>query len=221
MRTAFFVGFSLIALGASANGQTLSPGEIKNLLDRVHQKRVALPNVQADFQEEKTSHFLNKKLLSTGKVWFQAPNKFRREMKGSAQSVAVSNGHDFWIFFPNSKSTQHFSLGKNSPVEAALSAMNTALNLENVESTYQINGNKVDHGYELQLVPRTSAGKRIFQRFDLRLSSDFFVQRTEMLKPNGDQIITTYSNQSRAAIASQTFEFTPPAGTTVSNPLGR
>jgi outer membrane lipoprotein-sorting protein len=221
MRTIFSACFSLIAVAASVNGQTLSLGEIKKLLARVHEKRVASPNVQADFQEEKASHFLDKPLISTGKVWFQAPNKFRREMKGSSQTVAVSNGHDFWIHFPNTKSTQHFRLGKNSPVDAALAAMNTALNLENVESTYQITGTKADGGYELQLLPRTPAGKRIFQRFNLRLSGDLFVQRTEMLKPNGDKVVTTYSNQSRTAIPAATFEFTPPPGTTISNPLGR
>ncbi len=210
---AFFASF--------AYGQSMSEPEIKRLLGRVHQNRVASPNVEADFQEEKASHFLNKPLVSTGKVWFHAPNKFRREMKGGSQTVAVSNGHDFWIYFPNKKSSQHFTLEKNSPVDAALSAMSAALNLENVESTYQINGAKVDHGYELQLVPRTPAGKRIFQQFSLRLSSDLFVQRTEMFKPNGDKIVTTYSNQSRAPIPAATFEFTPPPGTEITNPLGR
>ena len=221
MRTIFLAGFSLVALAMSGNGQTLTPGEIKKLLARVHEKRVASPNVQADFQEEKASHFLNKPLISTGKVWFQAPNKFRREMKGAAQTVAVSNGHDFWIYFPNTKSTQHFTLGKNSPVDAAISAMTTALNLENVESTFQISGAKADHGYELQLLPRGPSVKRIFQRFTLRLSNDLFVQRTEMLKPNGDKIVTIYSNQSRTPIPASTFEFAPPTGTEVTNPLGR
>ena len=142
-------------------------------------------------------------------------------MKGSTQSVAVSNGRDFWIYFPNRKSTEHFTLGKNSPVDAALSAMNTALNLENAENTFQITGAKADRAYELQLVPRSATAKRIFQRFDLRLSNDLLVERTEMLKPNGDKIVTTYSNQSRAKIPESTFEFTPPAGTGMSNPLGR
>lgn len=201
--------------------QSMSDGEIRKLVARFHQKLVASPNLQADFQEEKVSHFLNKPLLSTGKVWFQAPNKFRREMKGAAQTTAVSNGHDFWIFFPNRKSADHFTLGKNSPVDAALTAMITALNLENVENTYQIAGGKVDHGYELQLLPRTAATKRVFQHFNLRISGDLFVQQTEMLKPNGDRIVTTYSNQTRASIPSSTFEFTPPAGTQISTPLGR
>jgi outer membrane lipoprotein carrier protein len=221
MRSFLLAGLSLIALATSSHGQTLSPGEVKKLIARVHEKRVALPNVQADFQEEKVTHFLNKPVVSSGKVWFQAPNKFRREMKGSTQSVAVSNGHDFWIYFPNRKSTEHFTLGKNSPVDAALSAMNTALNLENAESAFQISGTKADRAYELQLVPRTSSAKRIFQRFDLRLSNDLLIERTEMLKPNGDKIVTTYSNQSRAKIPESTFEFTPPASTTTSTPLGR
>jgi outer membrane lipoprotein-sorting protein len=221
MRTVLLAAFSLVVFAGSADSQALSPGEIRRLLARVHEKRVASPNVQADFQEEKVSHFLNKPLLTTGKVWFQAPNKFRREMKGGSQTIAVSNGHDFWLYFPNTRSTQHFTLGKNSPVDAALSAMSTALNLENVESTFQISGTKVDRGYELQLLPRTPTAKRIFQRFDLRLSGDLFVQRTEMLKPNSDRIVTTYSNQTRVPIPAATFEFTPPSGTQGNSPLGR
>ena len=221
MRTLLPTCLSLIALAASANCQTLSPGETKKLLARFHEKLVASPNLEADFQEEKASHFLNKPMVSTGKVWFQTPNQFRREMKGAAQTVAVSNGRDFWIYFPSRKAAQHFTLGKNSPVDAAITAMMTALNLENVEGSYQVSASKVDGGYQLQLLPRAPAGKRLFQHFDLQISRELFVQRTEMVKPNGDRIVTAYSNQNRAAIPASTFEFTPPAGTSTSTPLGR
>jgi outer membrane lipoprotein-sorting protein len=63
--------------------------------------------------------------------------------------------------------------------------------------------------------------KRMFQKFDLRLNSDLVAERTEMTQPNGDHIVTTYSNQTRAAIPASTFEFTPPPGTAISTPLGR
>jgi outer membrane lipoprotein-sorting protein len=46
-------------------------------------------------------------------------------------------------------------------------------------------------------------------------------ERTEMTQPNGDQVMTTYSNQTRATIPASMFEFTPPAGTSISTPLGR
>ena len=42
-----------------------------------------------------------------------------------------------------------------------------------------------------------------------------------MLQPNGDRIVTVYTNQTRAPIPSSTFEFTPPPGTDVATPLGR
>jgi outer membrane lipoprotein-sorting protein len=93
--------------------------------------------------------------------------------------------------------------------------------LENVENAYQVSATKVDRRYELQLLPRTPAAKRLFQSFNLWISSDLLVQRTEMLKSNGDRIVTTYSNQTRRAIPAATFEFTPPPGTQISSPLGR
>jgi outer membrane lipoprotein-sorting protein len=63
--------------------------------------------------------------------------------------------------------------------------------------------------------------KRLFQKFDLRLNGDLLAERTEMIQPNGDRVVTIYSNQSRAAIPAATFEFTPPAGTEITSPLGR
>jgi outer membrane lipoprotein-sorting protein len=42
-----------------------------------------------------------------------------------------------------------------------------------------------------------------------------------MLLPNGDRIVTTYSNQTRAPIPASTFEFKPPQGTDVTTPLGQ
>ena len=135
--------------------------------------------------------------------------------------MTVSNGRDLWIYYPNFKSAEHYSLGKRSPVDAAIAAINTALNLENVEKTFQITGRKAATGYELQLLPRSPSMKRMFQKFDLRLNSDLVAARTEMTQPNGDRIVTIYSNQTRATIPASTFEFVPPAGTAVTTPLGR
>jgi outer membrane lipoprotein-sorting protein len=61
----------------------------------------------------------------------------------------------------------------------------------------------------------------MLQQFTIRLNEGLQVQRTDMLQPNGDRIVTTYSNESRAAIPASTFQFTPPEGTNVTTPLGR
>ena len=205
----------------SIHAQSLSPDETKGVLAKIRERRVAAPHVQADFREERVIHLMTRPIVSTGKVWFEPPNRFRREVRGSSPSITVSDGRQLWIYYPNFKSAEHYELGKRSPLDAALSAINTALNLENVENTFTITGARTEQSYELHLLPRSSSMKRIFQTFNLWLDRDYFVGRTEMSQPNGDRIVTVYSNPSRAPIPPSMFEFTPPQGTEVSNPLGK
>lgn len=212
----------VVAVAAAVSGAEPVPSaDIKTLLSAIRDKRASNPDVQADFREEKATHLMAQPITSTGHVWFEAPNKFRREISGRSPSITVSDGKQLWIYYPNFKSVEHYSLGKHSPVDAAIAAINTALNLDDAERTFQIAGAKAGDRYDLQLSPRSAAMKRIFQRFDIELNSDLLVRRTEMLQPNGDRVVTTYSNQSRASIPATTFQFTPPAGTEVSNPLGK
>jgi outer membrane lipoprotein carrier protein len=210
-----------VFLAPFASAEPLSPADLKALLARIREKRAAAPQVQSDFQEEKTVRMLNKPISTSGKIWFQAPNKFRREAKGNSPSITVSNGKDLWIYYPNFKSAEHYSLGKRSPLDAGIAAITASLNLENVEGTYHITGSKEADGSQLQLTPRNPSMKRFLQTFNIRMNNDLQVVRTEMVQPNGDRIVTTYSNETRAPIPASTFEFTPPAGTDVTTPLGR
>ncbi len=212
------VAFSL-PLGAWS--EPLSPHDVNALLDRIRAKRTAAPQVQADFNEEKTVHLMNKPISSSGRVWFAAPDKFRREAKGSAPSITVSDGQQLWIYYPKFKSAEHYSLGRHSPLDAGIAALTAALNLENVENSYHITTSKADNGYILQLVPRNPSLKRLLKTFTIEMNNDLQVERTEMLQPNGDHIVTVYSNESRAPISPETFEFTPPPGTNITTPLGR
>lgn len=213
--------FALTFVGLNANAQQLAEADIKNLLARIAERRASAPDVHADFQEQRTMRLMTKLIASSGKIWFHAPNKFRREVSGNSPSVTVSNGRDLWIYYPNFKSAEHYTLGKRSPADAAIAAINTALNLENVEKTFHISGSKIDNAYALELLPRSPSMKRMFQKFELRLNGDLIADRTEMTQPNGDRVVTIYSNQTRAAIPAATFEFTPPPGTQTTSPLGR
>ena len=224
MKKIFLATIAFIFMASLVKAEPLSPAEVKNLLARIRQERAAAPQVQADFQEEKTMRLMNKPIVSSGKVSFQMPNKFRREVKGSSPSVTVSDGQQLWIYYPNFKSAERYSLGKRSPLDSVIAAINTALNLENVEGSFHIAATKIDPpkaGYELDLTPRSPSMKRMFQKLKVQINDDLLLQRTEMLQPNGDRIVTVYSNQIRAPIPASTFEFTPPPGTEVSSPLGR
>ena len=201
--------------------EPVSPADLKTLLSRIREKRAAAPQIQADFQEEKNVKMLNKPIVSSGRLWFQSPNKFRREAKGNSPSITVSNGQQLWIYYPKFKSAERYELGKRSPLDAGISAITASLNLENVEATYHITATKEGDGHQLQLTPRSPSMKRFVQTFSIKLNDELQVLRTDMVQPNGDRIVTTYSNETRAPIPASTFEFTPPAGTEVTTPMGR
>ena len=221
MSKGYVAALLLIWVSSLADAQQLSPAQLKDVLAKIRERRAAAPDMQAEFREEKTIRLMNRPIVTSGKVWYESPNKFRREVKGNAPSVTVSNGRDLWIYYSNFKSAEHYALGKRSPADAAIAGINTALNVENVENTFQVTGAKIDNGYQLELLPRSLSMKRMFQRFNLRLNKDLVAERTEITQPNGDRVVTSYSNQSHASIPRSTFEFIPPPGTDITNPLGR
>ena len=216
MRVSVLTALGFVALTSLGKTAPLSEGDLKNLLAGIRQNR----STQADFQEERVIRLMKKPILSSGRIWFQPPNKFRREVKGNSPSVTVSDGRQLWIYYPNFKSAERYPLGKGSPLDTTVAAINSALNLENIENTFQISAAKVDKGYELTLLPRAPSMKRAFQKLDLRIDDNLRVERTDMLLPNGDRIVTTYSNQTRVPVPASTFEFKPPPGTEISSPLG-
>src|SRR6266498_1937051 len=123
-----------VTLICTTNSAPLSEVDLKNLLASIRQNRTT----QADFQEERVIRLMKKPVVSSGTVWFQPPNKFRREVKGSSPSVTVSDGRQLWIYYPNFKSAERYPLGKGSPLDSTVAAINSALNLENIENTFQI-----------------------------------------------------------------------------------
>jgi outer membrane lipoprotein carrier protein len=217
MRTIISATLVFAALMSAAKTAPLSEADLKNLLAGIRQNR----STQADFQEERVIRLMKKPIVSSGRIWFQPPNKFRREVKGNAPSITVSDGRQLWIYYPNFKSAERYPLGKGSPLDSTVAAINSALNLEDIENMFQINAAKAEKGYELALTPRTPSMKRAFQKLDLRINDNLRVERTDMLLPNGDRIVTTYSNQTRAPVPASTFDFKPPPGTEVTTPLGQ
>src|SRR5437763_9072073 len=159
MRTIASATLVFAALLSAAKTAPLAEGDLKSLLAGIRQNR----STQADFQEERVIRLMKKPIVSSGRISFQPPNKFRREVKGNSPSITVSDGRQLWIYYPNFKSAERYPLGKGSPLDSTVAAINSALNLENIETSFNVTATKTDNGYKLQLPPRTAAMKRVFQ----------------------------------------------------------
>ena len=100
MRAFKYAIVAVLTLTSIARTAPLSEADLKNLLAAIRQNRTT----QADFQEQRVIRLMKNPVLSSGTVWFQPPNKFRREVKGNSPSVTVSDGRELWIYYPNFKS---------------------------------------------------------------------------------------------------------------------
>src|SRR5213594_1326287 len=177
MRAFVSAVLAFVALSSTAKSAPLSEADLKNLLAGIRANR----STQADFQEERAIRLMKKPIVSSGRISFQPRNRFRREVNGNSPSVTVSDGRELWIYYPNFKSAERYPLGKGSPLDATVAAINSALNLENIETSFNIAATKTENGYELQLLPHAAAMKRVFQKLDLRINEQFRVERTDML----------------------------------------
>lgn len=221
MRTSITTLCLLLCFSLAAAAAELTPAESTALLKHLQELREKQPGAQADFTEEKVTHLLNKPLISEGTVSFEVPDKFRREVKGGNASLTVSNGKTMWVYYPNFKEAEHYSIGQRSFFDDSLAALTAGLNFQHIDEFYNFHAFREDNGYQFQLTPKRPNLKRILDHLNIWMDNDFKVTKTELFLPKGDHLVTNYKNVRRLSLPASTFEFTPPADAHVSYPLGK
>jgi outer membrane lipoprotein-sorting protein len=212
---------SALCLTGFANAQPLPPAEREQILQRLAELRAKSPFLQADFYEEKTSRLMSKPIKSQGTVWFRAPDKFRREIKGRNPSVTVSDGRAMWIYYPNFNEVELYTLGSHGVFDDAIAALTTGLTFDRVEEFYEIRMVREGELLRVELSPKRSNLKRVVQKLTVWMDDELRGVRSELILPKGDRVITQYRNQSREPLPPSTFQFTPPAGANVTRPMGK
>ena len=206
----------------SASAAELSAPERATLLAQLRDLHQKQPSLQAEFTEQKTTHLLNHPVTSEGTIFFQAPDKFRREVRGKNPSTTVSNGKTLWIYYPNFNEVETYALGQRAFFDDSLAALTAGLNFQRIDEFYNFRAYREGDIYRLDLVPKRPNLRKVVEELILTLdASDFRPQRTELALPKGDRLITTYRNSRRSPLSASTFEFTPPADAHVSRPLGK
>ena len=191
------------------------------MIVRLKEHRAKFPSLTADFSEEKITRLLQKPLNTSGTIAFTSPNLFRREVRGASPSTTVCDGKQLWIYYPNFKEAEKYTLGERAFFDDSIAALTAGLNFANIDDFYRYDGFREDKGYRLVLRPKTSGLKRLLKQLSIWITEDFLIARTETLSPKDDRIVTNYRNQKAEAIPAGTFNFKPPADTNVSTPLGK
>jgi len=210
--------FALLGLACvAARAQELSASDTAALIARIAAAKRQTA-IQADFSEDRQIAFMKKPVHETGTVAFQPPNSFRRQVDGG--SLTVCDGQTLWIYYPQFQQVEKYSLSSNRALRESLSAMLSGFGLQDLEKNFTIRAASIPGGYRIDLLPRNSALRKTVASIQVDLSASLSARQLTVQGADGDKTITTFSNERPTSLSSKDFQFHPPAGVSVTEPMG-
>lgn len=167
-------------------------------------------------------------LVSTGRVWFAAPDRFRWELGQPAQTIAVRQGDDLTLAYPRLRRAERYSLGPNrsGPWRDALALLEAGFPRDraHLESQFRLlSVTSTNDTWELSLQPGRPAARRFISEVRVALAThDSTLRATELIFADGSRM----RNDFREILVNPPIDdamFRPPveAGYTVTDPLAR
>jgi outer membrane lipoprotein-sorting protein len=162
---------------------------------------------------------LTEPVREEGTLWFQAPDKFRREVPGG--SVTVSDGQTLWLYYPEVRQAEKYPLARNRLLSDSLRAITAALNLQNEGKQFAIRIEENNGGYRVDLTPLRGAMRKAVQSISVWLSASLNLEKIQIRGTQGEDTQIQFSEERPLKPGEGDFTFSPPQGVNVSEPLGR
>jgi outer membrane lipoprotein-sorting protein len=206
----------LLLAVAAVRAQELSAKELDALLDRLAESRGGSA-MRANFHEERRLALMEKPVVESGTVSFLPPDMFRREVNGG--SLTVCNGDTLWIFYPQFREVEKYTLSANRPLRESISAMTAGFGLHGLAKNYKVQAWRTADGYRITLNPKTSSLRQAVTEIQVDISDQLYAKRLNILGADGDRTAITFSDERKANLSPEDFQFQPPAGVRVSEPM--
>jgi outer membrane lipoprotein-sorting protein len=210
----------LFALPSVSQAAPLSQSETQDLVRRIQTINESNPSIQANFIEERHTAILKEPVRNEGKIWAVLPNKIRREIRGNRPSATVIDGKKMVVYYPNLKEEEMYDLEKRPVLKDWLRALTAGLDLQQVNSFYNVEAAKDGGTYRIILTPKTAAVSKVVKWVSLTVDQNLLPSQVELETARGEKIAIRYSNVHHKSIPDSMFQLTPPPGTKVTQPFG-
>ena len=171
----------LLVTGLCARSAELSP-----LVTRWLEAQTNIHSWSADFVQTRNLKTLTQPLTATGRVWFQAPNRFRWELGHPAKTIAVRAPQELLVIYPRLKRVEKFPLvgEQTGPWHDALALLEAGFprSKAELEAQYNIISQEIKSDTcELTLQPRSAAARRMMPQLKIDFDvSGFALKGTEL-----------------------------------------
>ncbi len=172
-----------LVFGVSAQ---LRAAEISPALSRFLSAQTNLQSWSADLTQVRQLKTLTQPLVSTGHVWFAAPNKFRWEIGSPAQTIAVRGADEMLVIYPRLKRVEKYPLAgeKMGQWKDTLALLEAGFPRSQVELERQFKVVSVTPSNDVNVVtlqPKSSSARRMMPQITLSFATnDFQLRATEL-----------------------------------------
>ncbi|MCU0370865.1 MAG: outer membrane lipoprotein carrier protein LolA [Bacteroidales bacterium] len=200
----FLVLRNSIAISQEINGSPVKePGKI---MEQVTQYSQRTSSITADFTQVKEMSFMEEKIISTGRFYFQKEKQLRWEYSEPFSYAIIISGETIRIMDEGRK--KDFDAASNRMFLEISNVMTGMVNGTLLNSDQFITSWYETPGYfRAELIPGGAMMKDYLSRIELKLNKkDYSVDELKMFEKSGDYTLVTFSNKKlNEAIPSEIF----------------
>jgi outer membrane lipoprotein-sorting protein len=190
--------------------------------------QASLQSWSADFIQTRTLKTLTQPLVTTGHVWFRAPDAFHWEIGQPARTIALGQGDAMYVIYPRLKRAERYPMGKNTPQQwrDMMSLLQAGLprNRQDFDGAFRVQSMvQTNAQWLIVLQPRSEFTRQMMPELDLNLATnDLSLTATELVFVDGSRMRSDYTHAVvNGAVDKNLFEWTPPGDFKVTSPLSQ
>jgi outer membrane lipoprotein-sorting protein len=187
---------AVLLLGATM----AAAADLRDVLDRWFAAQAQLQTWSADLIQTRSLKFLSQPLVSTGRVWVAAPDRFRWELGQPAQTIALRSRDELLVIYPRLKRAEKYPLTK-APVglwKDALALLEASFPRNRAVLDASFNVLSVsDAGSTLRMTlqPKSASARKLIREIVIgSRTNDFSLATTELTFADGSSLRNDFTN---------------------------
>jgi outer membrane lipoprotein-sorting protein len=177
----------------------------------------------ADFTQTRALKALSEPLVSTGRVWFAAPQNFRWELQKD-HTIAVRKNDTMLVLYPRLKRAEKYDFENSSRSEwkDALALLQSGFPRSQADLDQQFNvlsTSQTNSGILLELQPKSPGARKLMPQISVRLHADLTLAGTELVFADGSRMRNDFRNVQTNADVTAKFSLEVPPGFTLVEPM--
>ena len=166
--------------------------QAKAMVEKINQTASSIRTLECDFTQVKTLRFLNDKMTSQGKMYFDGAGKLRWEYTSPYQYTFILNGQK--VYIKSSKSSQTIDIRQSKLFQSIAQVMMNSVTGKSLATNSEFACTMYTQGQDwvADLTPQKKEMKKMFKNIRLYFNSTRqMVSKVEMTEQGGDTTVIT------------------------------